>query len=95
MHVSRGSVALSDCHYLSKTLSSRHLAGYYLGCAMSDPVRDAVVGLHQVLDRRHGRQLKKDTVVVQQDVDAVLDVRAGGGDSRNVEEDDVVEILKV
>jgi hypothetical protein len=35
-------VALTDSHYLAKSLTSKTLSGYYLGCAMSDPIRDAV-----------------------------------------------------
>jgi hypothetical protein len=38
----RGSVALTDSHYLAKSLTSKSLSGYYLGCAMSDPIREAV-----------------------------------------------------
>jgi hypothetical protein len=47
----RGRAALTDCHYLSKALGARHLAGYYLGCAMSDPVREAVEGIFEVIER--------------------------------------------
>jgi hypothetical protein len=42
LYVVRGSVALTDSHYLAKSLTSKTLSGYYLGCAMSDPIRDAV-----------------------------------------------------
>jgi hypothetical protein len=45
----RGRAALTDCHYLSKSLGARHLAGHYLGCAMSDSVREAVHGLFEVI----------------------------------------------
>jgi hypothetical protein len=55
----RGRAALTDCHYLSKSLGPRHLAGYYLGCAMSDPVREAVEGIFEVIER--GAVGSKDT----------------------------------
>lgn len=42
INVYRGSSALTDCHYLSKSLGLKGLSAYYLGCAMSDPIRDAV-----------------------------------------------------
>lgn len=41
----RGTSALTDCHYLSKSLGWKGLSAYYLGCAMSDPIKDAVGAL--------------------------------------------------
>lgn len=43
----RGSSALTDCHYLSKALGGKGLSAYYLGCAMSDVIRDTVQALLQ------------------------------------------------
>lgn len=32
---------MTDCHYLSKSLGSKGLSAYYLGCAMADHIKTA------------------------------------------------------
>lgn len=32
---------MTDCHYLSKSLGSKGLSAFYLGCAMADHIKSA------------------------------------------------------
>jgi hypothetical protein len=43
-------VAIADSHYISKSLGSRVLGAYYLGCPMTDNVRR---GLQSLLAQHH------------------------------------------
>ena len=42
-------MALGHSQYTAKSLMSKGLSGYYLGCALSDRMRDALLGILQVL----------------------------------------------